>query len=121
MRWIRYGGALVGAENVMMFMLMFEVCPLGNLNSSLSEKKKRSHGYRYAYVKKENLLIFPLLLCVSLPRSLSLCACLCVFQNHWTLAVVNFRLRRLEYYDSMGQEFGNAGFEVTSGLFALLP
>lgn len=26
--------------------------------------------------------------------------------------MINFRLKRLEYYDSMGQEFGDNGFEV---------
>ncbi|CAM9211205.1 unnamed protein product, partial [Hapterophycus canaliculatus] len=31
--------------------------------------------------------------------------------NHWTLAVINFRLRRLEYYDSLGSAFGDAGFQ----------
>eukprot|EP00752_Nemacystus_decipiens_P018302 g16418.t1 len=34
-----------------------------------------------------------------------------VNRNHWTLAVINFRLRRLEYYDSMGQPFDPLGFE----------
>ncbi|CAB1102982.1 unnamed protein product [Ectocarpus sp. CCAP 1310/34] len=34
-----------------------------------------------------------------------------VNQNHWTLAVINFRLERLEYYDSLGAPFGDAGFE----------
>lgn len=32
--------------------------------------------------------------------------------NHWTLAVINFRLERLEYYDSLGAPFGDDGFEV---------
>lgn len=34
------------------------------------------------------------------------------FQNHWTLAVINFRLKRLEYYDSLGSPFGDQRFEV---------
>ncbi|CAN0373349.1 unnamed protein product, partial [Scytosiphon promiscuus] len=34
-----------------------------------------------------------------------------ILQNHWTLAVINFRLQRLEYYDSLGSTFGDAGFE----------
>lgn len=36
-------------------------------------------------------------------------------QNHWTLAVINFRLERLEYYDSLGSPFGDEGFEVGVG------
>lgn len=34
-------------------------------------------------------------------------------KNHWTLAVINFRLQRLEYYDSMGQAFEGDLYEVT--------
>ena len=36
-------------------------------------------------------------------------------QNHWTLAVINFRLERLEYFDSLGSPFGDQGFEVGGG------
>ena len=33
-------------------------------------------------------------------------------QNHWGLAVINFRLKRLEYYDSLGFKLLNDVFDV---------
>lgn len=51
-----------------------------------------------------NFLIGALFVFVSLSRG--------YVQSHWTLAVINFRLQRLEYYDSLAQKIGDEAFEV---------
>lgn len=35
--------------------------------------------------------------------------------------MINFRLERLEYYDSLGASFGDAGFEVIAAAASAVP